>query len=492
MANIPPVHVGDDLIHSLYEKVFPIIDAHEKTDIEKAKTHAATNLGQALQRHFDKSDAERIAWAQWESTEVVISWYPGTVNPYPQPSFSSVHPFPYKGIIGLDKRGFYGAEGYQYPLGVHFGDGFLCHTEGKDVRPVLDDFQEYGYHYDRSWITLMYNKQGNDFWGNRGCSPRVTNNYFNYLRSWIELHIERELKMHLSMGDLNSVPMSEIENLYDNVANLIRIYGKEHFLLPGEVNESRDTFSGASGARIAGLVDRIRRVNPDIPYALTSFTGYADLETTREYTAPWQVTYYKHGYRDGHYWDKTRHTMGDGYEYYNQIREYGHDHEHTGPGRWVSVTANQGELNASQMGLMAVMAVLSRQSYVYFCSPGIKWDEDFHNMPGFTTVPKLVNMIPRGLTGGILHHSGTRWSGTRVFSAVDEFRVDGCLDEVTGIGSYVGYGPGNRVKLPINRSFKGQIINPSTLEVSAISGNANTYLPEIGYDKGFVVNVQLT
>lgn len=494
-SSIPPTHVGDDVIHSLREKCWPIIqDKEENPDFEQlAWGHLCAVLGQSLQRYFNYDSPERIAWAQYETGEILKGWYAGVENPYPKPSFDNVHPFPYKGIMRVDGNGYYGAEGYQYPMGIHFGDGFLCYTEGKDPRPVLDDFMKYGFHFTRTWITLMYNKQGHPghFWGTRGCSPRVTPNYFNWLQKWIDMHIERGLKMHLSMGDLAGIPQQELENLYDNVANLIRVNGPEHFIFPGEVNESRDTFPEADGNRISGLVNRIRQVNPDLLYALTSFTGYADLDILKTFTASYQQAYYKHGYRDGNFWDKLRHTFSDGYEYYNQIRKFGADHEPVGPGRWVSATANKGEIDAAMMGLMAVMAALSRQSYLYFCSPGIKWDEDFHNMPGYTTVAKLVNLIPRGLTRGTLHHSGNTWRNIRVFSAVDEFRVDGALNEATGEGAYVCYGPGNRIKLPVNRSFDGQIINPETLQVSNISARSGEYLPEIGYNKGFVVTVKL-
>jgi len=483
---IPPTHVGDDEIHSLHKTCYPIIDQKETNPDFKflAWAHLCSFLGQAMQRYFDREPSYRIAHAQYETGVKLTDWY-GVENPYPKPdSFNPVNSL--KGIVRINGKGWEDATGPVYPLGVHFGDGFLCQTEGRNIEPALDLFAEYGYHFTRQWITLMWFKQGNPFWGNRGCSPLVTTNYYGELRKNIEMHLARGLKMHLSMGDLNNVPQNDLLSLYKNLANFISEYGQEHFIFPGEVNESRDTFSAASGNTIANLVSIIRQKNPDIEYALTSYTGYTDIPKAKEYTANYQRGYYKHGYRDGHYWDKIRHYFNDGYEYYSQIREVGADHEPVGVGKWVSVTDNKHELNAAAMGLIAAAACIARQSFTYFCSPGIIWDEDFLNMSGFTTVPKLIALLPKGLTNGELQHSGTRWRDSRVFEAVNDFRVDGSVLP-SGEFGYVAYGPGDRIKLPVNRSFDGTLINPSTLEVTTISGEKNNYLPEIGYDKGFIL-----
>jgi hypothetical protein len=489
-STMPPVHVGDDVIHSLKEKCWPIIqDKETNPDFEAlAYSHLCAILGQSLQRYFDRPAPERISYAQYETGQKLTEWY-GVENPYPKPSFNDVHPNPLVGIVKVNGLGYEDANGPCYPYGIHAGDLFLCQTEGKDITPALDSFVEIGAHFTRQWITLMYFKQGypGHFWGTRGCSPRVTPGYYGQLRHNIEMHIERKLKMHLSMGDLNNVSQSELIDLYTQLADLVKEYGQEHFIFPGEVNESAFTFSNASGMQIAQLVDIIRQKNPDILYSLTAYGGYVPVEKLIEYTAPWQKVYYKHGYRDGHYWDKIRHYFSDGYEYYKQIRTVGADHEPSGYGKYVSATANMDEINASTMGLMAVISVLARQSYLYFCSPGIKWEEDFHSMPGFATCPKLVAMLPKGLCNGKLHHSGTAFRNERIFEAIGEFRVDGIVKESTKEFAYIGYGPGDRVKLPVNRAFDGFIINPNTLEKSSISGNSGERLPEIGYDKGFVL-----
>ena len=106
-------------------------------------------------------------------------------------------------------------------------------------------------------------------------------------------------------------------------------------------------------------------------------------------------------------------------------------------------------------------------------------------MAGYSTVFKLVNMLPK-ITQGTLHHSGNRWESISVFKAVGEFRVDGIIGSNNEF-NYVAYGPGDRIKLPVNRSFDGRIINPKTLEVHSISANRGEFLPEMVYDKGFVI-----
>jgi hypothetical protein len=156
-------------------------------------------------------------------------------------------------------------------------------------------------------------------------------------------------------------------------------------------------------------------------------------------------------------------------------------------GKFVSATDNKGDINTNTMGLAAVAAVLSGQLYNYFCSPGIILGEDFNTMPGFNTVGKLVSKLPQDICKGKLHHSGTRWDGVSVFGATGEFRLDG---RVTNDGSfaYAAYGPERKVRVPIERSFVGTIINPTSLEETNISGNAGNYLPEFAIEDGFVIH----
>lgn len=492
-ASMPPVHIGNDEIIELRQRCYPIIDDKETNPEfkELAWTQTSTEFGKAMQRYFDYPVEKRIPLAQYETGEKLVEWY-GVQNPYPKPDFPNAHPFPLNGVLKVGKKGYYtDANGPVFPMGVHFGDGFLCQTEGRDIEPQLMSFREVGAHFTRQWITLMYYKQGNPghFWGTRGCSPAVTPNFWQQLERNIEMHIEYELKMHLSFGDLNNVPLSEVQANYDKLGDLVSKYGSQHFIFPGEVNECIATYSGASGSDIANLVNRIRVRNPENLYALSSYTGYTSLENIKAYTAPWQDVYYKHGFRDGHYWDKIRHYFSDGYEYFGkEIRTYGADHEPAGWGKYVSATANAHEINESTMGLMAVSAALAKQSFVYFCSAGIKWeDQSFEGSPGYATVFKLVNMLPKSLTYGTLHHSGDRWQNLSVFGAVNEFRIDGIIREDTGEFAYVAYGPEDRVRIPVRRSADFTIINPKTLEAHSFSANRGEVLPELGYDQGFVI-----
>lgn len=492
-ASMPPVSIGNDEIIDLRKRCYPIIDQKETNPEfkELGWTSTATEFGKAMQRYFDYPPEKRIPLAQYETGQKLVEWYPGVTNPYPKPDFPSAHPNPLIGLLEVGRDGFFTkANGPVYPLGVHFGDGFLCQTEGRDIEPQLASFREVGAHFTRQWMTLQYYKQGNfsDFWGNRGCSPKVTPNYWGELARNIEMHIDYELKLHLSMGDLNNVPTNEVNALYDGLADLIAKYGAEHFIFPGEVNEALATFSNPpSGETLANYVNRIRVRHPQILYAVTGGGGYVPPNILKEYTPSFMNAYYKHGYRDGHYWDKLRHYFSDGYEYYGKLlREYGADHEPMGFGKYVSATENREEINDSLMGLVAVAACIAKQSFVYFCSAGIKWeDQDFNAMAGYATVFKLVNMLP-AITQGTLHHSGDRWSNLSVFRAVNEFRVDGIIDGA-GNFNYVAYGPGDRIKLPVSRSFDGRIINPKTLEVHSISANRGEFLPEMVYDKGFVI-----
>ena len=493
--SMPPVHIGNDEIIELRQRCFPIIDTQETNPEfkELAWTQTATEFGKAMQRYFDYSVEKRIPLAQYETGEKLVEWY-NVQNPYPKPDFPNDHPFALEGLLECGRNGYFTkANGPVYPLGIHFGDGFLCQTEGRDIRPQLKSFREVGAHFTRQWITLQYYKQGqfSNFWGTRGCSPAVTPRFWEQLGENIEMHIENKLKLHLSFGDLNNVPKREVEGLYDRLGDLISKYGPEHFIFPGEVNECFATYNGASGDDISNLVNRIRVRHPQILYALSACGGYVPPDILKEYTAHYQTVYYKHGYRDGYAHDIIRHYFSDGYEYYGKLlREYGADHEPAGVGKYVSATEHPEIFNDTLMGLMAVAAVIAKQSFVYFCSAGIKWENQvFEASPGYSTVFRLVNMLPK-ITQGLLHHSGARWSKDSVFQAVGEFRVDGILSD-TGEFNYVAYGPGNRIKLPVNRSFEGRLINPKTLEVHSISGNRGETLPELAYETGFVITGKL-
>lgn len=505
-SSIPPVHVGNDVIVNLKEVCYPIIEEKETNlqfrDWAWAQLNAV--LGQSLQRYFNYDAEKRIAWAQYETGEVLKGWYPGVENPYPKPdSFSGPHPNPLDGVLGVGKDGFFDADSLVLPIGIHAGDFFLCHTEGLDVTPVVNSFAANYFQWVRFWGVLMWYRQGSpsSFWGTRGCSPDVTPNYWGQFRSFCQILINAKLKIHCAMGDFNNVPYGKLQEYYHNLANVISELGAEHFIFPGEGNEVRDTASDLVNendfSRLENLVRIIHDRHPSILTGLGTYTGYnTDMKNpdyhgvVKNMCPSWQSVYMKHGDRSGTNSDKIRRTFNDGYEFYNNIRTWGYDDEHVGPGKHVSATDNKDDITGSTMGCMAVAAALSGQLYNYFCSPGIKYDEPFDNMPGYHTVGKLISMLPQDINKGILHHSGRSWINRDipVFEATGDVRVDGRTNLATGEFCYLVHGPSDKVKLPVRKSAQCTIINPETLETNDIEARKNTSLPEIGLKDGFIIH----
>ena len=160
---------------------------------------------------------------------------------------------------------------------------------------------------------------------------------------------------------------------------------------------------------------------------LSAFTGHEVVAITNDYSRDPATAFTVHGFRGGHWWDKVRHIMSFVYEQ-KPARRLGKQGEPAGPGAAVSVTENKHELTDGPLMAMAAMALMTRQSWVYFCGPGVKSDEGetFEQMPGFTEVPKVVGMLPTDVmawTGGIFH-GGETWSAQRMFKPSGETRCD--------------------------------------------------------------------
>jgi hypothetical protein len=365
------------------------------------------------------------------------------------------------------------------PCGVHAGDLFICYTEGRDTATQLREFASMGYQWVRFWAPLMWFKQAGGIWNNRGVSPDVTPDYYGQLRGFIRQIIDAGLLVHLSIGDLNNVSQGARDDLYDQYAEIVAEFGVQHFYCPGEVNEARDVYIGASAGDVEHLVQKIRSRNGSDLYTLSGYTGDTTIEIVQEWTPEWAPYYYFHGYRAGHWYDKVRHLFSDGYEYYSQVRPYGYTGEDVGPGKNVSVTENQHELDQRVMLLLSAAAMTSRIAYCYFSSPGVVWDEPFTNMPGYAAMPQFLSLLPADVqTYETQHHGGDTWAHLRVLAADGETRCDG---RTAADGRFVCliYGPEEYAQPPISRNFDGHWCDPSTLEVNAVSGQAGQRMPSL-------------
>ena len=252
--------------------------------------------------------------------------------------------------------------------------------------------------------------------------------------------------------------------------------GADRFALIEGCNEVRDTGGqrNQDPAALEKLVKRTRDRHPQPLYALSAFTGHEDRDVLKAWTPGWMQFYLVHGWRGGRTPDKVRHIFSLGYDgEAPTVRRLGWQGEPTGPGKFVSATEAQGELDDEALALMAAMAAVCRQAWVYMSSPGVIYRPDvepFTAMPGFAAAPRLIRQLPQDvMTYTKIAHGGNTWSQLRPLEAQDEVRCDYAMDN-SGKFVAVVYGPAGTYNLKVSRSFDGVLIHPGTGAQEPIRG----------------------
>ena len=167
-------------------------------------------------------------------------------------------------------------------------------------------------------------------------------------------------------------------------------------------NESRDTCPIGMRLGCAEMAAEFHGACPEVTIRLLSaYTGHEDVAITNDYSRDPATAFTVHSYRDGHWWDKTRHIFSMVYEQKPQ-RRLGWQGEPAGPGSAVSAIENRDELTDGPLMAMAAIALMTPAGRGSIsAAPGVKSDEGetFEQMPGFACVPSVVGHAAEGPHG---------------------------------------------------------------------------------------------
>ena len=318
------------------------------------------------------------------------------------------------------------------PVFCHLGDAFSRFTRNPSpVLYLLDDIAEAGYHGVRFWTYLT-----GPYWAGRevdaGRQPEL-------LAAFGQALLERGLQAVVSQGDLWQADLGTLQRVKDAIR---QAFPHEAIAFCDAGNEVPNN-GGASPTDCAAWISGLPGV---LSLSTTQSEEQADL--IRWSRSPAQI-FDEHGYRGGHWWDKTRHMFNLAYEGAPDDRRLGIQSEPFGFGQRVSSTQNIHELTDDVMAFAAVVSLLARQAYVWFSGPGVISDESerLQDMPGFASVPRLAAQLPRDvMTYARLVHGGASQGGARVFGVTDEHgagttRCDQAVDPASGRFVAAIYGP---------------------------------------------------
>jgi hypothetical protein len=328
------------------------------------------------------------------------------------------------------------------PILCHFGDAFSRWSRGQQgaVAADLDDIAAAGYHGIRFWSTL-----GGDsaYWHGRGVTPNETPDYWSHLEAFMTALRDRGLVCQLSQGDVRNNVIPDRRNFAYEMADRVNRVGPHVVALFEGANESRDT-GEPDARRLAEFVSAFHERCPQPLVALSSYTGTEDVSVLNEFSRSPANVFVCHGYRGGKWWDKVRHIMSLVYEG-KPSKRLGWQGEPAGPGALVSAIDNRHELDADALCAMALMSLMTRQAWVYFCGPGVKSDdgERLQDMPGFREVPQVRALLPADVMWfDQIFHGGETWARQRVFAAQGDVRADHAM-AADGRMAVLIYGPGS-------------------------------------------------
>ncbi len=121
-------------------------------------------------------------------------------------------------------------------------------------------------------------------------------------------------------------------------------------------------------------------------------------------------------------------------------------------------------------------------------SPGVsvRYPGELTASPGFWAVPRVRRVLPPDLMRFPLRmHGGERWRGTRVFAAVDPWRVDQALSDDGRIVA-IAYGPpGAAGAIPIEHRVIGRVYH-ADLRAAELT-EADTEVPIPSTVRGVIV-----
>jgi hypothetical protein len=345
------------------------------------------------------------------------------------------HPSPLAGRLRIDGRVYLDDSGPVLPVFCHFGEAFSRYTRNRDaVRAQLDTVARAGYHGIRFWTVLS-----GPYWSGREVYEAFTPDYWGQMRDFLLDLKARKLRAVISQGGTGAVDIPDRFGYAQRMSDVLDQTGTADVVAIFEgANESWQT-GEPDPNRLAQFVGWVKSRHPAILCTISAPPGEG-ADELNAWSIPPADLFDVHGYRGGHWWDKVRHIFSIPYEGQPQKR-LGWQGEPTGPGAAVSVTENKHELDDDTLAAMCAMSLMSRQAWCYMSGPGVLFDSPIDAQPGFWTVPRMRDALPRDVMGfDALIHGGTRWANERVFAAEGETRCDHAL---SADGRFVAviYGP---------------------------------------------------
>lgn len=382
------------------------------------------------------------------------------------------------------------------PVHCHFGEAFSAFVRRPaDVLRQLDVIKEAGYDGIRFWDVLGYYDSA---WSGREVTPvsfrnrsgnvvSATPNYYEHLTSFLLELQRRGLQAHQSRGDLNSMSWNQILAHCTRVGIVQRTVGADMIDLNESCNESWQ--NGVPE------LDKLFEMGNAIGSHALRATSAADdgyggetPEATKSYT--WDVGY-AHGHRPGTTLDRARHAFSWSHEaLFHLVNKPGWQGEWAGPGQGVTVGQ---ENNAEGLCVMSLTATMCSQLMSYMSSHGVFWNGPLEDQVGFYEVPKAVRLLPTDvMTFRALCHGGESQRGKRIFVANPEGTLR-CEHRINADGRFAAIiyaGAPSSWNVPIERSFDGVIVTPTTGERHPFSFNAGQ-TANVSFERGRLVVGQL-
>lgn len=333
---------------------------------------------------------------------------------------------PWIGQLRREGHAFFDAAGKAVlPVFAHAGELFSVYTRDRErAKQELRDVKAAGFHGIRTWTTLPVDdgSRAGDFWRGRSVNELETPNYWLQMADFLRDIDALGLRVHLAQGDWLSIkdPLAYARNM----ADVINSVGSPVVALFEGLNEARDT--GCPDVRpIIEFMKEFKRYAPQVLCGLSAFTGTEEVDVLNEWSQPPADVVLCHGYRGGRWWDKVRHIFSLQYEGKPALGIVWQG-EPCGPGPEVSVTSNQHELEEPTLGparlsAMALMALITRQAWVYMSGAGVLLNRKLNSENGFSAIAAAAKLLPQDvMTYQTICHGGTSWGHRRVFAAWGE------------------------------------------------------------------------
>ena len=404
----------------------------------------------------------------------------------------TTHPDPLRGQLRTEgDQCFADDNGPKIVCVYHGGDLFALFCAGKidTVRSVLAEVATAGYHVVRSWVCLNDNHDPENVWAGpdyTGVGPTHTPDYTGQLVAFAQLLDSFNLKWHMAAGGLDGMTTAQEEDMFTRWADAMAIAGADKWALVEAVNEARDTTDDefdCSPAHLEHLINIVRSRHPQVLYTLTAYTGTEDPALLKPYQPSWvQLTYY-HGYRGGHIDDKIRHRVSMALE--SGLGRLFWDGEPGGP--WserglphdpltsVSAQDNDGEYDDESVAAMHLGSVIGHGATAFMCSTGVRHYISPTTFPGFTSMPRLLRMLPQDAQKGQTLHGGR--SNSPIEATTNSHghigRADSLLlDDGRVVTVLYGEEPG-RYEFKLRNGLVGHLVAPdsgASVEVNLAAG----------------------